>query len=311
MKELARTVLAKMVSVVPNGVLLDDRFFDLFQKKGLHILPVNFYQPIPDTRELAKELWEKPKALVGIDTRLPAQLALLRELSENYLPEYFAISDAAAESPAEYTRASGFAGVDGAMHYAMVRKYKPRRIIEVGAGASSLLSLLALRKNAEESGGAPGAFTAIEPYPEPYLREALRGRGRLIEQKVEHTPLSEFAALEENDILFIDSSHTVRIGGDVVYELLEVLPRLQKGVLVHVHDIFLPQEYPKEWVLERYVFWNEQYLFQAFMTFNDAFETVWSAGCMHVHHPEALARYFPGYDRRVQGAGSYWIRRTR
>jgi hypothetical protein len=311
MKELARTVLAKLVSVVPNGVLLDDRFFDLFQKKGLHILPVNFYQPVPDTRELPDRLWERPKALVGIDTKLPQQLAFLRAITDSYLREYLAIPDEPSDNPCEYTRASGFAGIDGAIHYAMVRKYKPRRIIEVGSGASSLLSLLALRRNAEESGHSAGAFTAIEPYPHPYLREALRGRGRLVEDKVENRSLAEFAALEANDILFIDSSHTVRIGGDVVYELLEILPRLQKGVLVHVHDIFLPQEYPKEWVLERYVFWNEQYLFQAFMTFNDAFETLWSAGCMHVHHSDELARRFPGYDPHVQGAGSYWIRRTK
>ena len=154
-------------------------------------------------------------------------------------------------------------------------------------------------------------LTAIEPYPRPFLREALAGRGTLIADKVENVPVRRFEELERDDILFIDSSHSVRIGGDVVYEMLEILPRLRPGVLVHVHDIFLPQEYPKEWVLDRFVFWNEQYLFQAFLAFNDHFETLWSAGCMHVHHPDQLACHFPYYDRTKQGAGSYWIRRVR
>ena len=202
-----------------------------------------------------------------------------------------------------------FTGIDGAMLYSMIRKYKPRRIIEVGSGSSSLLSLLALERNAAERAEPAGAFTAIEPYPTPALLDALSGKARLIVDKVENVPLSEFEALERDDILFLDSSHTVRIGGDVVYEILEVLPRLKKGVLVHVHDIFLPQEYPKEWVLGRYTFWNEQYLFHAFMAFNSDFETLWSGGCMHVAHPEELAHYFPDYDPDKQGAGSYWIRR--
>lgn len=311
MKELARTCIAKLVSVIPKGILVDDRFFAMFERRGIHILPVDFYQPVPDTRELGEKLWEKPSSLVGLNTNMAGQVEFLRGISQTYLREYHAISAAPPEHPNEYTRATGFAGIDGAVLYAMIRKYKPRRIIEVGSGSSSLLSLLALDKNAEERGEPPGAFTAIEPYPTPTLVEALSGKGRLIADKVENVPLTEFEALKENDILFIDSSHTVRTGGDVVYEILEVLPRLKKGVLVHVHDIFLPQEYPKEWVLGSYVFWNEQYLFQAFMAFNSDFETLWSGGCMHVKHPKELARHFPEYDPSKQGAGSYWIRRIK
>lgn len=313
MKELARTCLAKLVSVVPKGILIDDRFFGMFERKGVHILPVDFYQPVPNTRELSEKLWEKPSSLVGLNTKLEHQVELLRDIAQTYLSEYYAIPASPPERPGEYTRATGFAGIDGAVLYSMIRKYKPRRIIEVGSGSSSLLSLLALDKNAEERGEAASAFTAIEPYPTQALVEALseKENARLIVDKAENVPLSEFEALQENDILFLDSSHTVRIGGDVVYEILEVLPRLKKGVLVHVHDIFLPQEYPKEWVLERYTFWNEQYLFHAFMAFNSDFETLWSGGCMHVKHPEELTRHFPDYDPGKQGAGSYWIRRTK
>ena len=310
MKELARACMAKLVSVVPKGILTDDRFFELYQSKGWHVSPVNFYESIPDTTELNEELWEKKSALVGIKTNLPRQVEFLRSISETYLREYHAIPDRPQAHPTEYTRATLFAGIDGAILYALIRSRRPRRVIEIGSGYSSLLSLLALQRNAEEDGRS-SEFTSIEPHPADFLREALEGKGRLIVSKVENVPLREFEVLGEDDILFIDSSHTVRIGGDVVYELLEIVPRLARGVLVHVHDIFLPQEYPKEWVLGRHVFWTEQYLLQAFMAFNSDFETLWSAGCMHVEHPAELARHFPYYDPKVQGAGSYWIRRNK
>jgi hypothetical protein len=104
----------------------------------------------------------------------------------------------------------------------------------------------------------------------------------LIIDKVQNVSLSEFNKLEKNDILLIDSSHVLKIGSDVQYEYLEILPRLKKGVIVHVHDIFSPSEYPREWVLEDYRFWNEQYLLCAFLSFNSAFEVLWAGSYMHL-----------------------------
>ena len=94
-------------------------------------------------------------------------------------------------------------------------------------------------------------------------------------------------SLQEHDVLFIDSSHTVRIGGDVVHEICEILPRLKQGVAVHFHDIFLPSHYPREWVMERNCFWAEQYLLQAFLAHNDAWRVIWSGAVIHLHAPEA------------------------
>jgi len=113
------------------------------------------------------------------------------------------------------------------------------------------------------------------------------------------------------DILFIDSSHVLKVGGDVQYEYLEILPRLKRGVVVHVHDIFLPGEYPNEWVREEHVFWNEQYLLQAFLSFNDSFEVLWAGSFMHRKHPEKLAECFPGYHPASCHPGSFWMRKTR
>ena len=122
--------------------------------------------------------------------------------------------------------------------------------------------------------------------------------------------MSEFLSLEENDILFIDSSHVLRIGGDVRYEYLEILPRLNRGVIVHAHDIFCPAEYPRQWVLEHYHFWTEQYLLQAFLTFNDSFEVLWGSSYMHINHPDKLEAAFSSYGRDVESPSSFWMRKT-
>ena len=100
----------------------------------------------------------------------------------------------------------------------------------------------------------------------------------------------------ENDILFIDSSHVIRIGNDVEYEYLEILPRLKKGVIVQIHDICLPAQYAEKWVMNNLSFWTEQYLLQAFLCFNDAFEVLWSGSHMHFNHPHELKTLFPKWE---------------
>ncbi len=116
-----------------------------------------------------------------------------------------------------------------------------------------------------------------------------------------------FSQLQSGDILFIDSSHTVKIGGDVNYLFLEVLPRLKPGVIVHVHDIFLPFEYRRDWVLDEFRFWNEQYLLQAFLTFNSEFEVLLANYYLSSHHKEHLQAAFPDLPGWI--GGSFWMRR--
>ena len=309
MKNFAIWVLASLVTRMPNGILKDQRFFDLCQRKGLHILPVHFYHPIPNTAELPDALWETPSEMVGVEMNIEQQRELLEEISQSYLQEYFQLLKAPAGSPGAYAGGQNFSGLDGAMLYSIIRKFKPRKIIEIGSGYSTLLSIMALEKNASQDPKSGGKLLAIEPFPPDFIKDGLGGPVELRVEKVENVPLSVFEELGEGDILFVDSSHTVKIGGDVVYEILEIVPRLNRGVLIHFHDIFLPLQYPKAWVRGRRVFWNEQYLLHAFLAFNHDFEILWSAGCMHSRQPAALERYFPDYDRNQQEAGSIWMRR--
>ena len=121
--------------------------------------------------------------------------------------------------------------------------------------------------------------------------------------------METFTSLRENDILFIDSSHVCKIGSDVQFEFLEILPRLAPGVVVHVHDIFLPFEYPKTWVKDWHRFWNEQYLLQAFLCGNREFEVLWAGAWMQHRHPDLVEKSFPSFSANRNQMASFWIRR--
>jgi hypothetical protein len=184
----------------------------------------------------------------------------------------------------------------------MVRNFKPRLVIEVGSGFSSLVLGDAVAKNGR------AALICVEPFPREFLRKGFPGLQTLTEKNVQDIELEFFLQLQSGDILFIDSSHTVKIGGDVNYLFLEVLPRLNPGVIVHVHDIFLPFEYRRDWVLNEFRFWTEQYLLHAFLTFNSAFEVLLANYYLSEYHQEQLKAVFPDLPRWV--GGSFWMRRT-
>jgi predicted O-methyltransferase YrrM len=312
MKEAIRTIISQLVASLPPGILTDSKFFNLYQSKGYHITPVHFYEAIPDTADLPDELWEKPSQLVGINLNIADQILLL-ESFQAFIQEFLQIPNTPPSSPCEYTRTLiDYPQVDAHILYSMIRKYQPKRIIEIGSGVSSLLSVTALKKNIEINGNH-GTITAIEPYPKEYLEKCLVDGNKLIKNKVEEIPLAEFEQLEENDILFIDSSHTVKINNDVIYEVLEILPRLKKGVLIHIHDIFLPLPYSKEMVKDRHIFWTEQYLVQAFLAFNDFFEVIWSAAALKFYEPEKLKSSFPDIFTENPDfiPGALWIKKCR
>jgi hypothetical protein len=296
LKMLCRLLLGAIYNIVFI------RLFGVWEHMGFHITRNHFYQPIPDTRTLTDDLWMRQSELVGIDMNEQKQIELLNQFSARFKEEYDGLLKA---DPAKTKQ---FGPVDSEILYAMIRYFKPKRIVEIGSGDSTLLSAQAILKNGEES-GIKSDLVAIEPYPNEKLRRGFPGLTKLIPEKVEKVNLGEFAKLQENDILFIDSSHVLKTGSDVQCEYLEILPRLNKGVIVHIHDIFLPMEYPKEWVMKQFLFFSEQYLVQAFMTFNNAYEVLWAASYMHLKHPDKLQEAFSSYSREIVWPGSFWIRR--
>lgn len=294
--------------------ILFSRIFALCEKLGFHITRNHFYEPIPDTRTLKNQLWLRQSQLVGININEQKQLEMIDQFLR-FKNEYDNFPQNKTSKPWRfYADNPHFGPVDAEVLYCIIRHFQPQKIIEIGCGYSTYLSAEAVLKNEDEH-GFRADLIAIDPHPNRVLKSGFPGLSRLITEKIEDTDLEEYKALKENDILFIDSSHVLKIGNDVHHEYLEILPRLNKGVIVHIHDIFYPCEYPKMWVLKMRRFWNEQYLVQAFLAFNNAFEVLWCGSYMHLKHPDKLADAFASYNRATvwstyrPGATSLWIRK--
>src|SRR4030095_2825894 len=308
--ELARgkidvTELSQFIAIVMPYCLHSGKFHEIFhawEREGFHVTPVHFYQPIPDTQSLPETLWGQRSELGGSDMNDSVQLDLLRNCFPKFRDEYEQFPSSSTGEPGRFHLNNGlFDGTDALVAYCMIRHFQPRLIIEVGSGFSSLVAAEAIAKNKNS------ALICIEPFPPDFLRQGFPGLHSLVEKKVEDIDREFFSPLEPGDILFIDSSHTVKIGGDVNYLFLKVLPRLKPGVIVHVHDIFLPFDYRRDWVIEQRRFWTEQYLLQAFLTFNSQFEVLMANAYLNHYHGEDLKATFPNLPSWI--GGSFWMRR--
>jgi hypothetical protein len=298
--ELSQFIAAVMARCLHGGKFHE--IFPVWERHGFHVTPVHFYQPIPDTQSLPETLWNRPSELVGVDMNDSVQLDLLRNCFPKFRSEYEKFPIKPTEGPKHFHLNNGlFDGTDALVAYCTVRHFQPRLIIEIGGGFSSLLLSEAAVKNNDSN------LICIEPFPQEFLRQNFLGLRSLIEKKVEDVDLDFFSQLGSGDILFIDSSHTIKIGGDVNYLFLEVLPRLKPGVIVHVHDIFFPFDYQRKWVMEEFRFWTEQYLLQAFLSFNSEFEVLMANSYLSHYYKEDLKATFSRLPSL--GGGSFWMRR--
>lgn len=314
MKSALRHFIAKLLARLPIGLFTDQLFFRFYEARGIHITAAHFYNPVPKLSELDDSVWTAESEMIGIDMDLNRQEKTVDDLSKQFLGEYKSLRTRKMGAELDLIRQQfflheTFGGIDGFLLFAMIRSTKPRRLIEIGAGGSTLLSILAAGLN-EEQGGHAAEIISIEPYPKEYVRDALCGRGELIEKRVETVPFDLFTKLGKGDILFIDSSHVVKVGSDVVYEINEILPRLRKGVSVHFHDICFPFNYSRKWVVEELKFWSEQYMLQAFLSFNPKFAVTWCSSFVYAKRPSVFHRHFSMYSpsKLEPGfAGSMWL----
>lgn len=279
------------ITRTPGFRMLASRMFRMCQKFGVNITPKHFYWPIPDLGTLDHKDWTASELSPAIDLGLPRQVQFLEQHLLRFAPEWnFPESPTQLEEQFHFNNGY-FERVDAEIAYSLVRHYQPKRIIEVGSGNSTKVLAEALSRNGEE--GYPGELISIEPHPAPVLQKP--GLTRLIAKPVQSVPLDLFETLEENDILFLDSSHVVSVGSDVVHEFLHILPVIKPGVVVHIHDIFIPWDYPKKFVMTNLCFWGEQYMLQAFLSYNRDFKVIWAGSAMQSFHPETLALHFPGW----------------
>lgn len=272
--------------------------------------PGHFCSPLVDTNALATEhrrsqVWPPvPRETPGIDWRADEQRRLCREVFANQ--SRLSFPDEPTGDPRDFfTQNTQFPALDAWVLEAMLRMLRPRRMIEVGSGYSTLVSA---RTNLDELDGSI-EITCIEPYPARAIVDHLPGITNLRIELVQDTPLRFFESLEAGDVLFVDTSHVAKTGGDVPWLYQEILPRLQSGVVIQLHDMFVPGEYPEQLVLEG-CGWNELYVVRALLAYSHGFEVVLGAQWLIQNDPTGLAAAFPGYlEHEARGGSSLWLRR--
>jgi hypothetical protein len=304
--------LARRLPTVTDPALQRE-LHDTFYARDYHLLRKHFYLPIPDdTDGLDAGFWDRLSELPGLDMNDSRCLDFVDNVLPPYLSEFRTTfpNEGSPEQLRFYLVNGGYMAVDAHVYYSLIRHLKPKRIIEIGAGNSTWLVSETLKKNRAE--GASTHFTSIDPYPWDIFKNGWDGLDELICKPIQQVKPELFDSLDAGDILFIDSTHVIRSGNDVHYEYLEILPRLRSGVHVHVHDISLPKPYPKVY-FDNHLYWNEQYLLQAFLAFNSAFEVVWPGNYMMVRHPEKMHATFPEIEimRRTYPSSeptAFWMR---
>ncbi len=277
----------------------------VFRKLGVFPILDHYYEPLFNPAHLRHSL-SVDRDLAGLDWNVGKQLDLLSKFDFNEELLAFPLS---YQRDLQYFYRNGcFEDGDAEFLYNMIRYFKPRRIFEIGSGHSTLLATSAIEANGRSGSNYSCRHVCIEPYENKWLQQLTI---ELVRSPVERLDREFFGELEQNDILFIDSSHMIRPQGDVLFEFFEILPALKSGVLVHIHDIFSPKDYPHEWVFRDVRFWNEQYLLEAFMSFNSQFEIIGALNFLKHHYPQELARPCPVLRQHIDSRepGSFWIRR--
>ena len=277
----------------------------LAEKSGLQVFDYSFHHPIPNLAVLPDDVFDRVSPLPGIAFDSAAQLAWAERELQPFMAEF-------GDGPERWARDNPFYETgDAEIAYSFVRHIRPRRIIELGSGYSTLVVAHAVERNRAD--GDEVGYRAFNPWwPASFAEEGKPPPGLDSHERIpaEEVRLEEFDALESGDILFVDTSHTVKLAGDVNRIVLEVLPRLKPGVWIHFHDIWLPFEYHENLVRLMKLYWNEQYLLQAFLCMNPAFEVVFGTRAVAGQHPEEFGQLVPGFAGSEKYPSSFWLRRV-
>ncbi len=293
-------VTAPMLRFVARNRYSLPRFQKFSDKNGFQIRSDHYYEPTYSEVHLPENTVQE-RDLPGVDLNESEQLRLL---------ERFVFAEELKNLPMIKPSDSEFGYInkmygpgDAENYYNIIRHKKPRSIIEIGSGNSTLVALLAITENKKDDSNYDCNVTCIEPYEMPWLEKT---GVKVVREKVEALSIDYFRKLGENDILFIDSSHVIRPYGDVLREFQEILPSLNSGVLVHVHDIFTPRDYPERWLRAERRLWNEQYLLESFLAFNNRFKVILANNWLKHNHWNAFSNACPMTDANHE-PGAFWM----
>lgn len=273
----------------------------------LFVPPGHYYSPIVDPAEADEHLTRlerRPMATSLSDVKINTEAmvetwnAMLPFLTTLPFPEKKSDEFRYAFDNPSYSWG------DASILHAMIRRHLPHRIVEIGCGWSSACILDTVERHCNST-----RLTFVDP--NPGLLHTFIGRTELdheiLELPIQRVPGAVFETLGAGDILFINSTHVLRTGNDVCLELFEILPQLTPGTLVHFHDMFWPFEYPRRWVMEGKMSWNELYGVRAFLSSNDKWEIVFFNDYFAKMEKSLVQATFPNFLKNAGGA--LWLRR--
>jgi hypothetical protein len=273
--------------------------------------PGHFYSPLVDpTDRHVRQALEgfstgelSPNSAINIDDR--EIVASLERISAFYHELPF--PENKTDGIRYFYKNGAFEHGDAVTYFGMIRDFRPKRIIEVGSGYSSCVAMDTNDRFFDRKIN----LTFIEPYPD-LLQKLIGGdtfySQKIVASKVQDVPTSMFETLEHGDILFIDSSHVAKMASDVNDYFFRILPVLARGVIIHIHDILYPFEYPDAWITHENRSWNEAYLLRAFLQYNTAFRVIYYNNYVRRRHSELLQKKMP--ICLENGGGSIWLKKV-
>lgn len=303
----------KITSVLNKFPYIRGLVCDLNNYKYFHrFAPGHYHDPIPNEEEIERHYAALTDEIKDINFDFQNQ----QEILDSFLPFYkempWDFQDDNKNQEFRYkNKDSYYRYSDAVFLYLIMRKYQPKRIIEVGSGFSSAIMLdtndLFFNDNRIH-------FTFIEPNPQDRLDGLIHSEDRknckIDIQKVQDVNLEIYRELQENDILFIDSSHVSKAGSDLNFILFNILPILNKGVIIHFHDIFYPFDYPKDWLTEERFYWSECYLLRAFLMNNEAYKITFFNSAAHKFQADFLSKEMPEVMIDHIHCGALWIQKS-
>lgn len=273
---------------------------------GVFPITDHYYEPLFNPAELQISKLSEPRTLPAISWNDNGQLELLSKLA-HFAPEFTEVSQSLNVTGTYFRNNSRFGTGDAEYWYCIIRHLKPKRIIEVGSGFSTMLAARALLSNRMADDLYACTHTCIEPYEMPWLESA---NVHVVRKRLQDIDMQIFKELDAHDILFIDSSHVIRPQGDVVTAMLQILPILNPGVVVHIHDIFSPRDYPKKWIVDEVRLWNEQYLVEAFLSHNQDWQVIGALNYLRHQYSPALSKSLACSLNNGNEPGSFYLQRT-
>jgi Methyltransferase domain len=275
----------------------------LARRLGWHLVRADFYSPIIDPDRLPDSTWERRTPMPGLELDLDGQLELLQVGLAPFACEWRPPLNPPGDQLGFHLDNPYYGPLDADVLYGMVRHLRPARVLELGSGYSTLVIEAAAALNAAE--GVTLSHTVVDPFMSPLL-STLEDEVRRLEVPAQSLPPDEFESLQAGDVLFVDSTHTVKPGGDVVFVVLEALGMLAPGVVVHFHDIFRPFEYPRL-LSERFnKHWQEHHLLQAFLAYNPGFRVLCANHALARLEFDRAREFAPALRREMAPSG-FWI----